>query len=222
VRDGSSTSSTEVTVRARNSRSWLTTTRPADRPEHEPLEPLEAGEVEVVGRLVEQEDVVARQQHRGERGPRRLPARQVHRLGVEQVGRQPEVDADLLGAHVEVGAAEVEPALECLAVVGSVRALGQRDGRGVEVGLRLATPVRRARNADSTSPGLRSGSCGSSPTVAVRGDRETEPESGTSCPARALSSVDLPTPFGPTTPTRDRARPSARRRTGRARGLARR
>jgi hypothetical protein len=42
----------------------------------EPLQPLEAGEVEVVRRLVEQEDVEAREQDRSERGTRRLAARE--------------------------------------------------------------------------------------------------------------------------------------------------
>ena len=41
---------------------------------HEALEPVEAGEVEVVGGLVEQEHVEAREQDGGERGPRRLTA----------------------------------------------------------------------------------------------------------------------------------------------------
>src|SRR4051812_31789730 len=54
----------------------------------------------------------------------------------------------------------------------------------------------------SVSPGWRSGSWGSRPTVALRGARVTEPVSGVSSPARLASSVDFPTPFGPTTPIR--------------------
>ena len=42
----------------------------------EPLEPREAGEVEVVRRLVEQEDVEAREQDRRQRGAGRLAARE--------------------------------------------------------------------------------------------------------------------------------------------------
>ena len=44
------------------------------RRRHEALELVEPGEVEVVGRLVEQQHVLARQQDRGQRGPR-APAR---------------------------------------------------------------------------------------------------------------------------------------------------
>ncbi len=39
--------------------------------------------------------------------------------------------------------------------------------------------------------------------MAAVGARVTAPLSGTSSPARAASSVDLPAPFGPTTPTRE-------------------
>jgi hypothetical protein len=47
------------------------------QPAEEPLQPLEAGEVEVVRRLVEQEDVEAREQDRRERRTGRLAAREV-------------------------------------------------------------------------------------------------------------------------------------------------
>jgi hypothetical protein len=44
------------------------------------LQPLDGGEVEVVGRLVEQEDVRLRRQHAGERRTPRLAAGQVRRV----------------------------------------------------------------------------------------------------------------------------------------------
>jgi hypothetical protein len=72
-----------------------------------------------------------------------------------------------------------------------------------------ATPVRRARNAVSVSPGRRSGSCGSRPTVAVRGATWTLPLSGASAPDSTCSSVDLPAPFG-----RRRRRGCPARRSG--------
>ena len=53
----------------------------------EPLEAFEAGEVEVVGGLVEQEHVEAGEQDRGEAGPGRLPARQRRHLEVERCAR---------------------------------------------------------------------------------------------------------------------------------------
>ena len=97
------------------------------------LEPLQPGEVQVVGRLVQQEDIKARQQHRGERGPRGLPAGQAHGVGVQQRGRQAEVGADLLGPLLEVGAAEVQPRLQrCgVRVVGA----GLAGGQGLQGGL---------------------------------------------------------------------------------------
>jgi hypothetical protein len=132
----------EVQDRRHRPRQELAVVRDDDQPglqaEHELLEPLQAGEVEVVGRLVEQEDVVAREQHAGQRRPRRLAARQRHGLGVEQVQRQTEVDAHLLGPHLQVGAAEVEPALErgAVGVVGTGRPRAQRLRRGVQRALR--------------------------------------------------------------------------------------
>ena len=64
------------------------------------------------------------------------------------------------------------------------------------------TPVRRARKSATVSSVRRSGSWGSSPTVAVGGATVTDPASGSVSPARTRRSVDLPVPFGPTTPTR--------------------
>jgi hypothetical protein len=99
-----------VTVRVRNSRSWLTSTVGAAAL-HELLEAVEPVDVEVVGRLVEQVGVVARQQQRGEAGARRLAARQRRHRQLEVDG-EPEVGEHRGGALVEVGAAEREPALE--------------------------------------------------------------------------------------------------------------
>jgi len=98
------------------------------------LEPLQPGEVQVVGRLVEQEHVVARQQDRGQTGAGRLAAGQGHRLGVEQVCWQAEVGADLQASYVQIGPAQVQPALEggAVGVVRTGRLFGERRGRGVE------------------------------------------------------------------------------------------
>ena len=182
------------------------------QPEHELLEPLEPGEVEVVGRLVEQEHVVAAEQHAGQRGPGRLPAGQRRRLRVEQAERQPEVRAHLLGAHVEVGAAEVEPAGQRLVVVRArPRRWSARRSRRRASACAAATPVRRARKAVSVSPGRRSGSCGSSPTVAVR--RRERDAAGVGLERRRRASPagsTCPAPLGPTTPTR-RARGDGQR-----------
>jgi hypothetical protein len=78
----------------------------------EALQPCQAVEVEVVGRLVEQQDVEAGEQDRGERRARGLATGERHRLQVEQGGIQPEVAQDRLGALLQVGATEREPRLE--------------------------------------------------------------------------------------------------------------
>ena len=99
----------------------------------EALEPLEAVEVEVVGRLVEEQDVEAREQDRRQRGAGGLAAGERDGLEVEQRGIEAEVAQDRLGARLEVGAAELEPGLERLGVaVGGARGVrGQLGGRGL-------------------------------------------------------------------------------------------
>ena len=122
------------------------------------LELLEAGKVEVVGRLVEQEDVVARQQHRGERGPGRLAARQRRGFSSE-VDRQAEVVAHLPDAYVEIGATQAEPALQgrAVVIVGAGGALGEGLGRPVERGLCRghAGPALEERRERLAGPAIR-------------------------------------------------------------------
>ena len=67
-----------------------------------------------------------------------------------------------------------------------------------------ATPVSRARRPRSVSPRRRSGSCRRWATVARGGSSATTPASGASSPASRRRTVDLPTPFGPTSPMRAR------------------
>ena len=109
----------------------------------EPLEPREAGEVEVVGRLVEQEDVEARQQDSRQRGAGRLAAGEARHLALG-ARAEPDVAQDGAGARLEVLAAEREEAVEGIAV-----------GDG-ELGL-LAEPARQLvhrvlRGADAGAP----------------------------------------------------------------------
>src|SRR5207244_10358807 len=77
----------------------------------EPLEPREAVEVEVVRRLVEEEDIEAREQDGGELRARRLAARQPAEL---RVGRNTQVDlrADRVRAGVEIRASQREETVE--------------------------------------------------------------------------------------------------------------
>ena len=99
--------------------------------EHPRLEPGEAVEVEVVGRLVEQEHVESRQQQRGQRRPRRLTARQHERRPIEQFRRESEVGPHLTDAGVEVGRPERHPLVERRAVrVVAARHGGGERGRG--------------------------------------------------------------------------------------------
>ena len=151
------------------------------QPGDEPLEALQPVEVQVVGRLVEQQHVVARQQQRRQPGPRGLPAGQRRHRGVER-DAEPDVVRDGARALVEVRAAEGEPAVE-RGGVGVVRArlagpqrlgggvhlrLGLRDPgpageerrhglAGPPVGLLREVPDRRGRRADADRALLRDG-----------------------------------------------------------------
>jgi hypothetical protein len=104
----------------------------------EAFEALQAVEVQVVGGLVEEEDVVAGEQEGGQARACRLAAGQGrHRL--VQVDRQAQRVGDLLGPFVEVRAAEVEPAFQArrVRVVGAGCAVHQGLGGLVHRALRL-------------------------------------------------------------------------------------
>ncbi len=84
---------------------------PAREAVHEALEPVEAVEVEVVRRLVEQEQVIAREKDPGEGCPSRLAARERRRLLLQRDG-EAELGADRPGACLQVGAPERQETLE--------------------------------------------------------------------------------------------------------------
>ena len=79
--------------------------------DEEPLEPFESFEVEIVRRLVEKEDVEARQQYRCERDSRHLPSGQADGR-TARVDAEPEVGAHRPGARLEVVRAERHHAVE--------------------------------------------------------------------------------------------------------------
>jgi hypothetical protein len=112
--------------------------------DEEPLEPVEAGEVEVVRRLVEQQHVEPGQQHGGERGPGRLAPGERDGVLVERPLGQAQVRAHDGGPRVEVGAAERHPPLQRgrVRVVGAGRAFGHVGGgtRHRQLGLGPAGP----------------------------------------------------------------------------------
>ncbi len=107
------------------------------QPLDEPLQPFQTVQVQVVGGLVEQEDVVAGEEERRQARTGRLAAGQRRHRQVE-AHRQPEVVGDLLGALVEVGAAEVQPPVERgrVRVVRARRPVHQALRRRVELRLR--------------------------------------------------------------------------------------
>ncbi len=107
---------------------------PARELGEERLEQVEAGEVEVVRRFVEQEHVETREQDRCERGARGLAAGHRGHRHVEQTLRESDTLDGRGGAHVEVGRAEREVLLECVRVfvVGARAACAQRFGGSIE------------------------------------------------------------------------------------------
>ena len=96
--------------------------------EHEPLEAVEAVEVEVVGRLVEQEDVGPGHQHARPGSTRAACPPDSVAVGLVEDGLgQPEVGQHLGQAHVVVGGADGHPPVEGggVAVVGPGLAVGE-------------------------------------------------------------------------------------------------
>ncbi len=77
-------------------------------------------------------------------------------------------------------------------------------------------PARRLRAALTVSSPACACSWARYPTLAVGGSTRTSPAVGTSRPARICKRVDLPTPFGPTTPRQVRG-PDGERHVARAR-----
>ena len=143
-------------VRSRNERSCDTITAPPSRScAQESLEPFEAGKVEIVRGLVEEEHVEARQQDRREVRTRGLAARQRLHLEIENALGKAEIVEHRADARVEVGRARREVGVER----GRVPVVGARRPRPRAPGwLRrardrhAATPVRRPRNARTVSP----------------------------------------------------------------------
>jgi hypothetical protein len=131
---------------------------PGTQPGHERLQAREAVQVQVVRRLVQQEDVVAGQQERRHARPGRLATGQRRHERVQADG-ETEVRGHLVHALVQVGATEGQPAFERgrVVLVGTRRAFRERDGRLVHRGLREGDPGAAAQEgADGlTRPAVR-------------------------------------------------------------------
>ena len=83
---------------------------------HEPLESCEAVEVEIVRRLVEEQDIETREQNRRQREPCRLSTRErLH--DAAHVDREIEVGKRRRGPRLEIRAAEREKSRQCAVVV---------------------------------------------------------------------------------------------------------
>ena len=107
----------------------------ADQSGHKALEPVEAGEVEVVGGLVEQEDAEAREQDGGQRGAGGLTARQRTHLDAQAVVGEAHVGTHRAGPRLEVVSTQGEEALERLGVrVDERRVVVHLRRQPVEVG----------------------------------------------------------------------------------------
>ena len=127
------------------------------------LQPLQAVEVEVVGRLVEQEDVVAAEQQRGEAGAGRLAAGQRRSSAGRgrRRGRGRAATASARSSRSAPPSASQRSSAIGVGVVGAGRAVDQRLGGGVQRGLRGGDAGAAGQERPRPSrPARRSGSCG--------------------------------------------------------------
>ena len=169
---------------ASSARSWETRTTPPARSPSSAREAREPVGVEVVGRLVEEDDVEARRAQGREAGARRLAAGQRAQRAVEQVGAEAELGGGRGEAGLGVVAAEREPALER----GRVR-LDARRGRRPRASRRAR---RRAGSAAATP--MRSRIVAR--TVAPRGGRRRSRAAAGSRPCRARAPCRRRAPRG--------------------------
>jgi len=130
-------------------------------PQQEALEQLEPGEVEIVRRLVQQEDVEPREQDRGERGSAPLAAGELARRPVER-GIEPDLGQDASGARAAKSAPprarKWSSASACALVTDGLRS--RAASSRASSASASAMPVRRARYERSVSLAARSRSCG--------------------------------------------------------------
>ena len=121
----------------------------------EALEEREAGEVEVVGRLVQEEDVEAGEQDRRQGSSRRLTARHPRNRHVEPRRVQPDVCHDRARPRRQVGAAECEVPLErVVVVVRQIRLGAEAIGEGVHLGRRCGHARAAREIAEQRLAGL--------------------------------------------------------------------
>ena len=195
-----------------SSRSWLITIERAAVGAQEVEQPVAGVVVEVVGGLVEHEQLAAREQDAGQLDPPALAARQHGDRPLDPVAAQAEAGEQAAGlglGRVPAGVLErvVRPApLGHQALVA---------GLGLHLEAQLLEPLRRARRGPRppstwASGGARRAGCGRAGGPGA-GSR-TAPGAGSRrpwarpCRRRTLSSDVLPAPLRPTSPTRSPAR----------------
>ncbi len=175
----------------------------------ERLQALEAVRVQVVRRLVEEQEIGAREKRCRQRRPGRLAAGEARRAGAR--GRPPgrarrRASPRAARGHLRRG----RGAGRARGRTASKRLTRRGRGRAPTRRPRARAPRPRSRSAApsgsiSVSPGSASGSCGTCATVRSRRveDRPSR-DPAPPCPASSRRTVDLPTPFGPTRPMRPR------------------
>ena len=160
-------------------------------------EPERAFEIEIIGRLVEQQQIRLREQHRRQRDAHAPAAgefrqRAVLRLGVEAEAGRMARRARRRRMGVDIG----EPRLDFGDVVRVMRGLASRASRSA-----------RSRSAASTKSisavGPPGASCSTRPSLVPRRKRDC-PLSGAISPLMSRNSVVLPAPLRPTKPARER------------------
>ena len=157
-------------------------------------QPQHAFEVEIVGRLVEQQNVGRGEQHRRERDAHAPAAGELRQGTILRGFVEAEAGEDARrprrrGMGVDVG----EPYLDFGDPLRVGRALGL-----FQQGARSTSASKTKSINDCGPPGA---SCSTLPRLAPLGTR-IEPPSGEISPRIRRKSVDLPAPFRPTTPTR--------------------
>ena len=148
-----------MTVASRNARSWETR-RPRPGSSDERLQALEAVRVEVVRRLVEEQEIGAREERGRERRPGCLAAGEAVERARE-VDPEAELGAELRRARLEVTSAEGEEPVERAVVPRGRSRLVGREGerrRGLlELALRVRDPRPPRQAADQRLPRVRVG-----------------------------------------------------------------
>ena len=207
-----SISTTSVTTRSRNRRSWLTSSTPAASPStHASRRARPSRSRSLVGSS-SRKTSNRESSSDGERSSRRLAARE-HEVGWSSSRRRGRARPRRRRCAASKSAAPSgHPRSKRWCTVVAARITrGERGGRGVELVLSGGDARCGERGTHGPSPPTAFRLLLQQPTMAVGGASATGPPSrpsstagavGRNRPASTASSVDLPTPFGPTSPIR--------------------